>query len=121
MSTLQALLVAVSLPPSPHQRQASSLVSQLPLKRTSEFCRSCHGSGSSNAVMVCMVSLANGGLLKREFASDLRIGQTKRVVDDNAGLLCRLTKFAVSSLGFEDIPAAVKYLSDALKLLTQPS
>ena len=35
-------------------------------------------------------------------------------------LLCRLTKFAASSLGFEDIPAAVKYLTDALKLLTQP-
>jgi len=36
-------------------------------------------------------------------------------------MICRLTKFAVSSLGFEDIPAAVKYLTDALKLLTQPT
>ena len=36
-------------------------------------------------------------------------------------MTCRLTKFAVSSLGFEDIPASVKYLTDALKLLTQPS
>ncbi|CAK0749802.1 hypothetical protein CVIRNUC_001939 [Coccomyxa viridis] len=33
----------------------------------------------------------------------------------------KLTKFAASSLGFEDIPAAVKYLTDALKLLTQPT
>lgn len=121
MSTLQALLVAVGLSPSPHQRQASSLVSQLSLRHTSEFCQSCHGFGSFHAAMVCMVRLGHWGLVKGEFASDLRMGQTKRVVDDNADLLCRLTKFAVSSLGFEDIPAAVKYLTDALKLLTQPS
>lgn len=84
MSTLQALLVAVGLPPFPHQQQASSLVSQLSLRRTSEFCHSCHGS---DAVMVCMVSWFHWGLVKREFASDPRKGQTKRVVDDTADLL----------------------------------
>lgn len=30
-------------------------------------------------------------------------------------------KFAVSSLGFEDVDNAVKYLNQALKLLTSPS
>ena len=34
---------------------------------------------------------------------------------------CRLAKYAASSLGFEDVPSAVKYLTDALTLLTQPS
>lgn len=32
----------------------------------------------------------------------------------------KLAKYAASSLGFEDIPTAVKQLTDALKLLTQP-
>jgi vacuolar protein sorting-associated protein VTA1 len=31
-----------------------------------------------------------------------------------------MAKYAASSLGFEDVPNAVKYLTEALKLLTQP-
>ncbi|BDA46061.1 probable vacuolar protein sorting-associated protein VTA1 homolog at N-terminal half [Coccomyxa sp. Obi] len=31
----------------------------------------------------------------------------------------KLAKYGASSLGFEDVPSAVKYLTDALKLLTQ--
>lgn len=33
----------------------------------------------------------------------------------------KFAKYAVSSLGFEDVPTATKYLQDALRLLTQPS
>ena len=33
----------------------------------------------------------------------------------------RMAKYAASSLGFEDVPSAIKYLTLALKLLTQPS
>ena len=33
----------------------------------------------------------------------------------------KLAKYAASSLGFEDIPTAIKQLTDALKLLTQPA
>ncbi len=58
--------------------------------------------------------------MKRIFTWDLRMRQTRRIKEYNPDLPCRLTKYAVSSLGFEDIPAAVKYLTDALKLLTQP-
>ena len=32
----------------------------------------------------------------------------------------KLSKYAVSSLGFEDVPTAVEYLTKALMLLTQP-
>ena len=32
----------------------------------------------------------------------------------------KLAKYAASSLGFEDVNTAVKQLTDALKLLTQP-
>jgi vacuolar protein sorting-associated protein VTA1 len=32
----------------------------------------------------------------------------------------KIAKYAVSSLSFEDIPTAVKNLTDALRLLTQP-
>ena len=33
----------------------------------------------------------------------------------------KLAKYAASSLGFEDTNTAIKQLTDALKLLTQPS
>jgi Vta1 C-terminal domain len=33
----------------------------------------------------------------------------------------KCAKYAVSSLGFEDVSTAVRYLQDALRLLTQPS
>ena len=32
----------------------------------------------------------------------------------------KYAKYAVSSLGFDDVSAATKYLTDALKLLTGP-
>ena len=33
----------------------------------------------------------------------------------------KLSKYAASALSFEDIPTAIKHLTDALKLLTQPN
>lgn len=33
----------------------------------------------------------------------------------------KFAKYAVSSLSFDDVSSAVKYLNDALKLLTDPS
>ena len=33
----------------------------------------------------------------------------------------KLSKYATSALSFEDIPTAIKHLTDALKLLTQPN